>query len=97
MGNLPQPGQPQTDSKRVQVFKRDDDELLFGVDDRHLDFRISIQRIGASELCVTTAVKLNNWMGRLYFLPVKPMHRIVVPAMMRRAADFPLAAAEVHA
>lgn len=87
IANLPQPGHRQTGRNHLQIFKRDDDELLFGLDDRHLDFRISIRRIGASELCVTSAVKFNNWMGRLYFLPVKPMHRIIVPAMMRRAAD----------
>jgi hypothetical protein len=77
------------DGVRFSPFKilaADENQLLFGVDDRHLDFRLSIQRVGApSEFCVVTAVKLHNWLGRLYFLPVKPLHRLVVPAMMRKA------------
>ncbi len=80
----------------LKVMARTDDAVLFGEDDRHLDFRISIQRTDTvGELCVITAVKLNNWMGHLYFLPVKPLHQIIVPAMMRRAARS-LAAAETH-
>ena len=79
------------DGVRFSPFKilaADDDQLLFGVDDRHLDFRLSIQRMGTpSEFCVVTAVKLHNLLGRLYFLPVKPLHKIIVPAMMRRAAS----------
>ncbi|HSZ74834.1 MAG TPA: DUF2867 domain-containing protein [Rhizomicrobium sp.] len=72
----------------LKVLAADNDQLLFGVDDRHLDFRVSIQRMGTpAEFCVVTAVKLHNWLGRLYFLPVKPLHRIIVPAMMRRAAS----------
>ncbi len=72
----------------LQVLVRSEDDLLFGVDDRHLDFRISIRRTGAGGgLSLVTAVKLNNWMGQLYFLPVRPLHQIVVPAMMRRATE----------
>jgi hypothetical protein len=55
----------------------------------HLDFRISIQCTGidaGSQLRVITVVKFNNLLGRVYFLPVKPIHRIIVPAMMDRAA-----------
>jgi hypothetical protein len=89
-------GQSPARTPPLKVLKRTDDALLFGEDDRHLDFRISIQRTDtAGELCVITAVKLNNWMGRLYFLPVKPLHQIIVPAMMRRAARS-LASIETH-
>jgi len=66
-----------------------ENELLLGADDRHLDFRISIQCTGidgGSELRVVTVVKFTNSLGRIYFLPVKPIHRIIVPAMMGRAA-----------
>jgi Protein of unknown function (DUF2867) len=71
------------------VLTRLENELLLGADDRHLDFRISIQCTGidgGSELRVVTVVKFNNLLGRIYFLPVKPIHRIIVPAMMGRAA-----------
>jgi hypothetical protein len=71
------------------VLTRLENELLLGADDLHLDFRISIQCTGidrGSQLCVITVVKFNNLLGRVYFLPVKPIHRIIVPAMMDRAA-----------
>ena len=32
---------------------------------------------------VSTIVRFNNWLGRLYFLPVRPIHRLIVPAMLR--------------
>src|SRR5580658_7122048 len=72
-----------------QPLGRTANELLFGADDRHLDFRLSVQCIetaGGSDLRVVTVVKLNNVLGRLYLMPVKRFHRVIVPAMMRRAA-----------
>jgi hypothetical protein len=73
----------------LSVLKRAGNEVFIGENDRHLDFRISV--LGSpidsgTEICVVTSVKLNNFLGRLYLLPVKPMHRLIVPAMMRRAA-----------
>jgi hypothetical protein len=71
-----------------RVFARSADEILLGEDDRHLDFRVSILRQGdgaASWLIVSTIVRFNNWLGRVYFLPVRPLHRLIVPAMLRSA------------
>jgi hypothetical protein len=34
-------------------------------------------------LTLTTLVTFHNFLGRLYFLPVKPMHKMVVSSMMR--------------
>lgn len=64
-------------------------EMLLGDDDRHLDFRVSlfVER-GANarhSLVVATVVRFHNPLGRLYFLPVLPFHRRIVPAMMRTA------------
>ncbi|MBW4457320.1 MAG: DUF2867 domain-containing protein [Nostoc indistinguendum CM1-VF10] len=36
-----------------------------------------------SWVVVSTVVKFNNWLGRAYFVPVRPVHKIIVPAMMR--------------
>ncbi len=33
---------------------------------------------------LSTAVKTQNLLGRLYMLPVKPMHRRIVPAVLSR-------------
>lgn len=71
------------------VLARSENELLLRADDYHLDFRISVQWTeidSASQLRVTTVVQFNNLLGRIYFLPIGPFHRIIVPGMMDRAA-----------
>ncbi|MDO8612377.1 MAG: DUF2867 domain-containing protein [Dehalococcoidia bacterium] len=68
------------------VCARSDDEILFGGNDRHLNFRASIliQRGPArSYAVVTTVVHFNNWLGRAYFIVVRPFHRLIVSSMLR--------------
>lgn len=65
------------------------DEVVMGLDDRHLDFRVSVRvegDAGARRAVVVTRVRFHGALGRAYFLPVRPVHRVLVPAMMRRAA-----------
>ena len=59
--------------------------LIFSPDD-HLDFAAGI-RIDVEHrlLTVTTAVRFNNWRGRLYFVPVSILHGPVTRSMARRA------------
>jgi hypothetical protein len=69
-----------------KVIERKEDEILLGEDDKHLNYRISVQLEHEEEKCwiiVSTVVQFNNWLGRAYFVPVKPVHKIIVPAMMR--------------
>lgn len=68
-----------------RVMERNDREILAGEDDRHLDFRISFLYEKGS-LVVTTVVRFNNALGRAYFVPVAPFHRLIVPAMLRSVA-----------
>jgi Protein of unknown function (DUF2867) len=70
-----------------RLFERTATEILLGEDDRHLDFRVSVlhERVGDEAfVTVSTIVRFNNAWGRAYFLPVRPVHGRVVPAMMRR-------------
>lgn len=61
------------------------EEALISADDTHLDFRCGVAYdAGARLLRVTTAVRLNGWRGRLYFVPVRLLHPLVVHAMMAR-------------
>ncbi len=63
------------------------DEVLLGLDDRHLDFRISVRILddaGGRLGVITTHVRFHGALGRAYFLPVGPAHRLIVPAMLRR-------------
>jgi hypothetical protein len=68
-----------------EVLEIRDDEVLLGETDKHLTFRVSLLHDGAG-VSVTTLVEFHNRLGRLYFVPVGPAHRLVVPAIMRRAA-----------
>ncbi|MGC3998323.1 MAG: DUF2867 domain-containing protein [Anaeromyxobacter sp.] len=72
------------------VLARSTGEVLLGLDDRHLDFRVSVRVVaqaGQPPLgVVATYVRLNRWLGSAYFAAVKPFHRVIVPAMLRRAA-----------
>jgi len=79
---------PGASVRGFRVFDRTDNEILLGEDDSHLDFRVSILRHVDGEdswAVVSTIVRFNNWIGRAYFLPVKPGHKIIVRAMLRRA------------
>lgn len=60
-------------------------EVVLGQDDRHLDFRVSVRlEPGAARAVVTTTVRCHNTLGRLYFALIRPFHRRVVPALLRR-------------
>ncbi|HEV7348615.1 DUF2867 domain-containing protein [Telluribacter sp.] len=72
-----------------KVYSRTDNEVILGEDDKHLDFRISLfvsphpQDQSSKVLTLSTTVVFHNWLGRLYFLPVKPFHKLIVPAMLK--------------
>lgn len=70
------------------IREQHEDEVLLGVDDRHLDFRCGVAVDPAARLLrVTTAVRLHGWRGRAYFLPVRVLHPLVVRAMIRSAGE----------
>lgn len=72
-----------------KVFDKTSNEIVLGEDDKHLDFRVSIlidkskKGINKSSLTISTTVKFHNWLGVLYFLPVRPFHKLIVPAMLK--------------
>jgi uncharacterized protein DUF2867 len=87
--DLPPRFEPGAKLGLFEVFDRADDEVLLGADDRHLNFRLSILLRRAEETfaCITTIVHFNNGFGRVYFAPVKPFHKVIVRAMLRRAVE----------
>jgi hypothetical protein len=72
-----------------KVFEKTTHEVILGEDDKHLDFRVSlllepmIEDASKKQFTISTTVVFHNWQGRLYFLPVKPFHKFVVPAMLK--------------
>lgn len=62
------------------------DEALMAFQDRHLDFAVAV---GVSEqsntVRVTTTVRIKNRIGRLYFVPVRILHPLVIQSMLKRS------------
>jgi predicted pyridoxine 5'-phosphate oxidase superfamily flavin-nucleotide-binding protein len=65
------------------LISRTDDELLMGLDDRHLNFRVSVRML-EKDACVSTTVCLNNRVGTAYWAVVRHIHPHVVAAIVRR-------------
>ncbi|MGN6230755.1 MAG: DUF2867 domain-containing protein [Trinickia sp.] len=64
-------------------------ELVVGADDRHLDFRATIQLLAEAEngreLLAGTVVHCHNRLGRIYLAAIAPFHRVIVRANLERA------------
>jgi hypothetical protein len=62
-----------------------DNEVVMGESDSHLNFRTSVLiNRSATRIFVTTIVHYNNFWGRLYFLPVRPFHGIIVKTCVKQ-------------
>ncbi len=76
-----------------QFHEKNDDEVILGGDDKHLDLRVSLlidpsaPDSGKRKLSITTVVKFNNFFGRLYFLPVRPFHEIIVRTTLKNMVE----------
>jgi hypothetical protein len=71
-----------------RVSSQTGNEIVLGVDDKHLNFKLSLllENSGIDKqknLIISTVVEFNNWFGRLYFLPVKPIHKVIVRVMAK--------------
>ena len=78
---------------RVGIFtliSNSHDEALLGDSDKHLDVVLSIFKQppsadGIASVAVTTVVHVHNLLGRIYMLPVTPLHKLIAPAVLSRA------------
>ena len=76
---------------RVGIFtliSRSANEVLLGDKDKHLNVVVSVHKkdeeeSGTAVVTITTVVHVNNWLGRLYMVPVAPAHRVISRVMMR--------------
>jgi len=76
----PRPGQ------RLGIFtlqSLDEDAIVLEDNDRHLRVQLALQWQG-DVLEVATVVHTHNAFGRVYMLPVAPVHRWIVPHLLRR-------------
>lgn len=70
-----------------KIFSIQQNEIMMGADDKHLNFRVSIYNSHESEfnIKVTTLVQYNNRFGRIYMTLVKPFHHLVLKRIVRQA------------
>ena len=73
------------------ILSRSQNEVVVGVDDRHLDFRASVLlcrgKPGEADLLIaTTAVHCRNWTGRAYLAVIRPFHVLVVRSNLKRVS-----------
>ncbi|MDE1996798.1 MAG: DUF2867 domain-containing protein [Rhizobiaceae bacterium] len=70
------------------VVSKSGDQVVLGFDDKHLDFRIVIDvRDGGSDrrvVDVTTLVKRNILLGKVYIAAITPFHKLIVSTMLTR-------------
>jgi hypothetical protein len=67
------------------VIRQSPDEVLMGLDDKHLDFRIVVTVAGGFAT-VTTIVRWHNAWGRAYLAAIMPFHRAIAARMVEGIA-----------
>ncbi len=70
---------------------RNENEIMFGENDKHLEFRASFmleKNQGKYSILFVTIVCFNNLLGRVYFLPVKHLHRLIVKESLRKMVRY---------
>lgn len=81
-------GVKRADRSVFDVTTVEGSEALIFARDSHLDFAAGVKiDLDHRFLTVTTAVRFNNWRGRLYFIPVSVLHGPVTRSMTRRAVQ----------
>ncbi len=67
------------------VIEQNENEIVMGEADKHLDFRASVFVDRANSfIYLTTLVHFNNVWGKIYFIPVKPFHQIIIKSLLRK-------------
>lgn len=74
---------------RKLVSERNEEEIILCKNDKHLNFQVGIYcsypEDGWQEASVTTVVKFNNFLGRLYFIGIWMFHKLLVKSLFRKA------------
>lgn len=93
------PGHAYRVGDRVGIFTllyKSEVEVVLGDLDKHLEVRLSVFKTqtsdGTSQLAVSTAVHEHNTPGKIYMLFVGPIHKLIVPAVLRRGLGCELGA-----
>ena len=74
---------------RNLISERNDEEIIICKNDKHLCFWVGIYcsrpEEGWQEASVTTVVKFNNFLGKIYFIGIWVFHKLLVKSLFRKA------------
>ena len=81
-----------TDDKLINMVQdRTENEIIIGKQDKHLTFYCSLwcspKENNKQILSITTIVKYNNSIGKLYFFVIRPFHKIIIYYILKRAVN----------
>ena len=77
--------EPGASAGPFHVLEVTEEEVLFGEDDRHLDYRVSLLAQGG-QATLSTVVRFHGLTGRAYFFLVRPFHRILARRLLAAAS-----------
>lgn len=69
---------------RWRIYAIGESEVVTGMNDKHLDFRVSLLRRGAT-YNISTAVRTHNLLGKIYLAVILPFHRFGVKSLLADA------------
>lgn len=72
--------------QRIGIFcflHQTENEFLVEDNDKHLRVVLSLHRDSQDNLTLSTVVHVHNVWGKLYMLPVTPMHKLIAPASLK--------------
>jgi hypothetical protein len=71
------------------LIHESEDEIVLGAPDSHLDFKLGVTRDtrdGQTSVYVTTIVRYNRPIGRIYLNLIKPFHVAIIKGALDRAS-----------
>ena len=70
------------------IQEQNDDEIIFGMNDKHLAFYVCIWSseltINKQTITISPVVKYNNIVGKIYFFFIKPFHKLIVRKILQQ-------------
>ena len=73
-----------------ELYTKTENELVMGDDDKHLNFRVSLLFNSTDadkkkkKILITIVVTYRYWLGKIYLIPVKPFHTLIVNETLKR-------------
>ena len=82
-------GKPGEKIALFEVWRREENTVVTGQQDKHLDFALVFTVEQDRHTCLvslTTAVQINSSLGKVYFFLVRPFHSLIMPVVVKRLA-----------